>query len=148
MPSSANREVHVTHCLVGALVVRVIGEPLTGFGSRRWLGYTVFAEGGSVYATVFRDRVLEHARRGRNSPGVLLGTVMAHELGHLLLGKSVHARYGLMSCPWTASQLDRAAAGLLLFSTDEAARMRGRSGSPAECGSWGHSSLPATMKRL
>ena len=66
---------------------------------------------------MFRDRVLAlTARGGQCSEAVLLGHAIAHELGHLLLGTSAHARYRLMAGRWRNTDLDRASVGLLLFS--------------------------------
>ena len=77
-----------------------------------------------MYATVFRDRVLALAQSGRYPEAVLLGHAIAHELGHLLLNSSTHARYGLMAARWRDTELDRAAVGLLQFSQAEASCIR------------------------
>lgn len=111
-------------CELSPWVVRIIGRPLDGFARRTMLGFSVFAEEGSVYATVFRDRVSDLATGAHVSEAVLLGTAIAHELGHLLLGNMGHARQGVMAWPWTRPQLDRAAAGLLGFQPAEVAVMR------------------------
>jgi len=55
---------------------------------------------------------------------VILGVVMAHELGHLLLGVDSHAPTGLMSGFWYKKELDRIAGGRLLFASREGDRMR------------------------
>jgi len=107
------------------LIVRIMRRPMGAFVSRNALGFAVTTQGGSVYATVFRDRVLEIiALGGPCSEAVLLGHAIAHELGHLLLDSSVHARSGLMAGRWSRTDLDRAAVGLLNFSPMEATRMR------------------------
>jgi hypothetical protein len=106
------------------LILRITGVPAKGFGGRDLLGYSVPDDEGSVYATVFRDRLAALPLPESNSKTVLLGAVVAHELGHLLLGKSDHSRDGLMTCPWKATQLRLAAVGLLYFSTAEAAVMQ------------------------
>ena len=77
-----------------------------------------------MYATVFHNRVLTLTQSGRYSDAVLLGHAIAHELGHLLLNSSTHARYGLMAARWRDAELDRAAVGLLLFSPAEASFIR------------------------
>ncbi len=55
---------------------------------------------------------------------VVLGAVIAHELGHLLLGVDSHAPTGLMSGFWQKKELDRLAGGRLLFASQEGDRMR------------------------
>lgn len=109
---------------VSTLILRITSQPATGSVSRNALGFAVTSQGGSVYATVFRDRVLALAQSGRYSEAVLLGHAKAHELGHLLLNSSTHARYGLMAAHWRDIELDRAAVGLLQFSPAEAVCIR------------------------
>jgi hypothetical protein len=59
--------------------------------------YTLgFAESGTQDATVLYDRVKKFARRYRVNRGVMLGYVIAHELGHLLLPPNSHSVAGVM----------------------------------------------------
>ena len=55
-----------------------------------------FAESGTQDATVLYDRVKKFARRYHINCGVMLGYVIAHELGHLLLPPKSHSLNGLM----------------------------------------------------
>jgi hypothetical protein len=109
---------------VSTLILRITSQPATGSVSRNALGFAVTTQGGSVYATVFRDRVLALAQSGRYPEAVLLGHAIAHELGHLLLNSPTHARYGLMAARWRDTELDRATVGLLQFSPAEASSIR------------------------
>ena len=109
---------------VNTLILRITCQPASGSVSRTALGYAVTAQGRSVYATVFRDRVLALAQSGRHAEAVILGHAIAHELGHLLLNTSTHARYGLMAARWREVELDRAAVGLLQFAPAEAVGIR------------------------
>jgi len=54
----------------------------------------------------------------------ILGHVMAHELGHLLLGAGSHGSTGLMHVPWYKKELENVAQGALLFTSREGERMR------------------------
>ena len=74
-------------------------------------------------ATVFSDRIAEAAVRVDVDAGTLLGRVVAHEVGHLLLGVDYHSDAGLMMAEWPDAALTRAG-GAWRFSTLEAARMR------------------------
>ena len=58
--------------------------------------------------------------------GDLLGCVVVHELGHLLLGKNSHSAEGLMRAKWAVAELREAARGNLLFSKSEGERMRAK----------------------
>jgi hypothetical protein len=59
--------------------------------------YTLgFAESGTRDATVLDDQVKKFARRYHINRGVMLGYVIAHELGHLLLPPQSHSSGGVM----------------------------------------------------
>jgi len=58
--------------------------------------------------------------------GDLLGYVVAHELGHLLLGKGSHSAGGLMKARWEVAELQEGALGKLLFSRCEMEKIRTR----------------------
>jgi hypothetical protein len=55
-----------------------------------------FAESGTRDATVLYDQVKKFARRYHINCGVMLGYVIAHELGHLLLPPKSHSGAGVM----------------------------------------------------
>jgi len=55
-----------------------------------------FAIPGSRAANVIYERIRQAARRRHVASGVLLGYVIAHELGHLLLPAHSHSSSGLM----------------------------------------------------
>lgn len=74
-------------------------------------------------ATVFFHRIKIIAENLRVSQGPLFGRALAHEVGHLLLGRGYHARSGLMRCPWKRQDLKNAAWGRLLLSPEEAKRI-------------------------
>jgi hypothetical protein len=60
---------------------------------------------------------------------VILGSVMAHEVGHLLLGPCAHAPAGIMQAQWKRDHLERAMKGQILFMSDEAEKMRSNASS-------------------
>jgi hypothetical protein len=80
--------------------------------------------GVGTLATVFPDRVKAMAARTGTNAGVLMGRVVAHEVGHLLLGTMAHASGGLMRGHWTDEAVRAQVSGDWLFSRDEAVRMR------------------------
>lgn len=58
-------------------------------------------------ATVLADRIEAMADRTQSDPGTLLGHVMAHEIGHLLMGTSRHSPMGLMRKRWSDDEVRR-----------------------------------------
>jgi hypothetical protein len=83
---------------------------------------TVTARGKIAYA--FSVRIEDFSRTHGVSIAVLLGHVIAHELGHLLLPYDSHSKTGIMSGRWDDQQAIRAAHGALLFNTPESSLIR------------------------
>ena len=87
----------------GSLVGRTEASP-----SRVVLGFAAVepGSGAGVLATIYMDRVRETAKHLGLSTSVLLGRVIAHEVGHLL-GSVGHTDRGVMREVWTDAQLAR-----------------------------------------
>jgi len=56
----------------------------------------------------------------------LMGRVMAHEIGHILLGPGAHSRTGIMRAFWADRELSTAASQEMIFTTDQSRRMKSR----------------------
>jgi hypothetical protein len=108
-----------------SLILRIIPKPLT-------LTDTVFGvaflseDGSGRYADVFYAPLQKLSGVRQVDASILLAHVVAHEIGHLLLGSNAHAHLGVMRSHWESGDLLRAAMGGLLFTSDESRRMRGR----------------------
>jgi hypothetical protein len=83
-------------------------------------------DGDGKYSDVFLDRIEETRRASGKDLSRLLGTVAAHELGHLLLGNHAHSLAGVMTPIWKEKTLRYADMGCLLFTREQAALMRTR----------------------
>jgi hypothetical protein len=88
------------------------------------LGYAVILERRGIVATVHSGRVLALASRSGVDPVALMGRVMAHEVGHLLLGTNEHAARGLMRAAWKLNVWSMSEHSDWTFSEDEVSRMR------------------------
>ena len=84
------------------------------------------ADGTGCYSDVFFDQATELRSNWSVDLASLLGNVAAHELGHLLLGSNSHARDGIMKARWQREELLKVRRDNLLFTTEQAQRMRGR----------------------
>lgn len=81
------------------------------------------ASQGGCYAYVFyRDIEVEASAAGATG-SQLLGHIMAHEIGHMLLGPS-HSVTGVMRASWSYEDLQAIAGTYLFFTPQEAGRMR------------------------
>lgn len=84
------------------------------------------AEGTGCYSDVFYEQALNLHADWNVGLADILGGVVAHELGHLLLGSNSHGHTGIMRAHWEHEQLRSLAMGNLLFTTEEAEHMRGK----------------------
>ncbi|MBX7187161.1 MAG: hypothetical protein K1Y01_18615 [Vicinamibacteria bacterium] len=92
--------------------------------TRQGMGKSVLgsASPSTGHAFIYSERVRDLALRRRIDKGVLLGRVIAHELGHLLMGGHDHSRTGLMTVG-----METDPSGLqALFSSREARALRAR----------------------
>jgi len=84
------------------------------------------AEGEGNYVVVY-FRVLTALKSAEGiRTGDLLGFVVAHELGHLLLGRDSHSPTGLMSPVWQSAEMHQAARGNLFFTEEQQDLIRAR----------------------
>ena len=84
-------------------------------GSHREQGRIAFA---------FYDPVERFARTHEVDVAVVLGYVMAHEIGHLLLPFGTHSKTGLMCGQWGSPQIRHAMLGQLRFTPEQAELIR------------------------
>lgn len=98
------------------------GAPVKG----NVFGYALPAREGefSNVASVFFHRVGRLAAQTGTAEDVILGHMLAHEAGHLLLGFNSHSKRGLMHIPWRDDDLKRAEIGGLTFLPKQARAMR------------------------
>jgi hypothetical protein len=85
-------------------------------------------KGAGFYAYAFYDRIQRVAEEHRLDHA-LLGDVLAHEIGHLLLGSQSHAVSGIMSAHWNGDELRRISEGTMFFTPSQSRVLRDRVGS-------------------
>jgi len=84
------------------------------------------AAGEGSYVLVYYAGIKAFRAATTVPAGELLGCVVAHELGHLLLGSASHSSTGLMSAVWQDPELRQVVRGNLLFTGDEGEHIRFR----------------------
>jgi len=95
--------------------------------SESTLGLSYLGQDGiGCHADVFYAGVEPIQRETGLSSEAILGFVIAHELGHLLLGSNSHATAGIMRANWRKPEISAAGKGLLGFSETQAETMRVR----------------------
>jgi hypothetical protein len=84
------------------------------------------ADGSGCQADLFYEGIEGLREKSNASLASILGTVAAHEIGHLLLGTNSHASRGIMRAVWGHDELESVNRRALLFSEKESGRMRER----------------------
>jgi hypothetical protein len=89
-------------------------------------GFAVIPEDGTfgTVANTFAHDAEQLANRRGVPQGVMLGHVVAHEIGHLLLGAGIHSTSGIMHDRWRLKELAIIAQGKMLFTPAEARGLR------------------------
>lgn len=107
------------------IVCLVAWEPADPRIPESALGATNTGPGGRAnLAYVFWRRVERPSQRFAAAQHILLGVVIAHELGHMLLPNQSHAKHGLMEAPWNSEHFRAASAGLLHFADESGQLIR------------------------
>jgi hypothetical protein len=108
----------------GHLALRVISHAFKPMRNVVFGVSFLSSSGAGKYADVFWDRAEDlHAVSDLDLAGIL-GSVMAHEIGHLLLGSNAHAVSGIMRPRWEGEELRRIVMGTLLFNPQQEELMR------------------------
>lgn len=106
----------------GSYQVQITNSPLRNLSADA-AGFAVLTPGDSGYAAISYPAVEEMANSLEADPGDLLGAALAHEVGHLLLGPT-HTATGVMRAHFGPRDIEMVGRGELLFSPDQAARLR------------------------
>jgi hypothetical protein len=77
------------------------------------------ADGSGRYCDVFYGSVEKLREAGHSDVGRVLGHVMAHEIGHLLIGVHAHSQWGIMAAKWHNEEFKRLEMGTLFFNADQ-----------------------------
>ena len=84
------------------------------------------ADGTGAYGDVFYGSVEKLRADGHSNIARLLGHVMTHEIGHLLIGSHAHAPWGIMAAKWHDQELRRLEMGTLFFTAEQEKSMYSR----------------------
>jgi len=98
----------------------------------RSIGADIFGQaflddvGRGAYSNVYYNNLAANREHAQLSDGDMLGFVIAHEVGHLLLGSNSHSPSGLMQARWDSSALHSALHNTLFFTPAQSATLRSR----------------------
>jgi len=130
---SAEEESNYPDCRAGEprkdwVVIRIVSQGMID----RWrsasskFGMAQVGEAGEFgrYASVCSECAEQSVKVEPRRSGPLLGYLIAHETGHLLLGTLRHSRFGVMRPSWDRADLEDSGRGRMFFSGKEARRIR------------------------
>jgi hypothetical protein len=113
-------------CQAPCLTVRIVTQPVSAKSRNpHMLGVapgTKQVRGINLW--IFYPRIRAYSAELGLDASQLLGYVMAHEMGHLLLPYGAHSVTGLMRPDWDRSQVQAANRGLLTFTPVQAGLIR------------------------
>ena len=100
------------------IVLRIIPEPAKNTFQDSVFGFAVVP----LVASVYYDYAVRSAKidAADFEVPILLGCVVAHEIGHLLLGMNSHSGSGIMQRRWERKQIRQAMTGTLRFTPEQA----------------------------
>jgi hypothetical protein len=100
------------------IALRVLSESTQNKFQDTAFGFAVVP----ILASVYYDYVARLARsdNAEFEIPIILGCVIAHEIGHLLLGSNSHSASGIMQGHWERGQIRHAVTGTLLFTPEQA----------------------------
>lgn len=122
-------------CPVSEMVVTILSEHMAqrgglpkkamglapGAGPDRTLVYIVYNRVDTLFRSQFEPTTIDGV--GIAARSQILGCVIAHELGHVLLNLEGHTETGIMRGEWNSADLVDIEYGRLLFSKDQAQLM-------------------------
>jgi hypothetical protein len=92
--------------------------------STNTLGITLDCDTVPCSAIVFYDRVRDLAGGNVAPSEVVLGRLMARQVGQLLLGANYHSRTGIMQASWSSRQFSLLAVNEVSFTSQESRAMK------------------------
>ena len=112
----------------GCLTVHIVTQPVGAISRNpHILGIApITQEARGTNLWIFYPRIIAYSANLGMAASQLLGHVMAHELGHLLLPYGAHSVAGLMRPAWDRAQVRAADEGVLTFTTHQAGLIRER----------------------
>jgi len=104
-----------------AIELHILFLPATNDFTAESMGIAMPHFGSGDHSGVFWSRVRQTAaRNGVIDSSDLLGTVMAHEIGHLLLHSTTHSSEGVMRADFRPADLKKAGQRQLKFTPEQA----------------------------
>src|SRR4051812_46692107 len=114
-----------SECLQDGIAIELVGDACKG-ATPTALAHTLPPSAGPQRITVFFNRVKRLVTSQQFAAPAVLGHVLAHEIGHVLLDTNDHSSVGLMQAQWRSIQISLMRRYPLRFSEAEGQMIRAR----------------------
>lgn len=115
---------HVDCDSPGRIALRIIPGPAHPTQDSIFGVAFLASDGTGKYGDVFYQPAVQLHKELSVKLADVMGGVVAHEIGHLLLGSHAHASAGIMRAQWHGEDLHKLVKGELQFTAEQAAQMR------------------------
>jgi hypothetical protein len=102
--------------------LRILGQPAKILFRDTVFGFALQPDRASVYYN--QVVILAQGDDAESASRIILGCMMAHEIGHLLLGSDSHSENGIMRGQWEREDVWQAMVRRKLFTAEQAKRIR------------------------
>lgn len=100
----------------GEIRIRILDRCSTNSVPDATFGFVIHP----VWVNIYYEpalRLVQSTTDSRSNVSVILGYVIAHEIGHLLLGQDAHSANGIMQAHWDNQQVQQAMMGMFGFTS-------------------------------
>jgi hypothetical protein len=111
-----------------AITTRIVRQPIKGAGGSAMGVAPRTSKGAGTLLFAFYGHIETYARQHDKPVAQILGHVIAHELGHLLLPHGSHSKTGIMVAQWDRAQVEQIGRGWLSFTEEQTADIRRKAG--------------------
>src|SRR5215831_20337679 len=105
-------------------LIAILPDVLPNSATTDVMGFAPVTTGRYPPAYIFYNRVRSFSDLVQGGIAIVLGHVIAHEMGHLLLPANAHSKSGIMRPSWDFPQWKEAAAGRLVFTESQVREIR------------------------
>jgi len=122
LPGSGDAQRCKSDAAPGEIRVRIIERDSANYFPDTLVGFAI----PPIWASVYYESALRLAETATDSGAnvsVILGCLMAHEIGHLLLRQEAHTVDGIMQPRWGIKQIQQAMMGVLGFTPEQSKLM-------------------------
>jgi len=122
LPGTGDVQLCNSNATPGQIRIRILEQDSSNYFPDTLVGFAI----PPIWASVYYESALHIAETATDSGAnvsAILGCLMAHEIGHLLLRQKAHTVDGIMQPRWDIKQIQQALMGVLGFTPEQSKLM-------------------------